>query len=98
MSRKGAVARMNKVSRATVYRWLNREDLRPTKVKTRKRKIDSAALQQDGDQYPEARLKDRARSGVQPILPAGRSPRAIDCALENEKVKVAQKKSYGHFN
>ncbi|WP_414424449.1 IS630 transposase-related protein, partial [Synechococcus sp. R6-5] len=26
MSRKGAVARMNKVSRATVYRWLNRED------------------------------------------------------------------------
>jgi putative transposase len=41
---------MNKVSRATVYRWLNREDLRPTKVKTRKRKIDSAALQQDGDQ------------------------------------------------
>jgi len=60
-------AQIFKVSRATVYRWLNREDLRPTKVKTRKRKIDLAALQQDVDQYPEARLKERAqRFGVQP--------------------------------
>ncbi|HIK20449.1 MAG TPA: helix-turn-helix domain-containing protein [Synechococcus sp. M44_DOE_062] len=82
-----AAARMYKVSRATVYRWLNREDLRPTKVKTRKRKIDLAALQQDVDQYPEARLKDRAqRFGVQPS--------AIYYALR--KLKITRKKELGY--
>lgn len=78
-----AAAQMYKVSRATVYRWLNREDLRPTKVKTRKRKIDLVALQQDVEQYPEARLKDRAqRFGVHPS--------AIYYALR--KMKTTRKK------
>ncbi|WP_457392957.1 IS630 transposase-related protein [Thermostichus sp. MS-CIW-28] len=49
------------VTCATVYRWLSRADLTTTKVKTRKRKTDLAALQQDVDRCPEARLKDGAQ-------------------------------------
>ena len=33
-----------KVSRATIYRWMSREDLRPTKIERRKRKLDWEAL------------------------------------------------------
>jgi len=50
------VQQMYKVRRATVYRWLNLEDLRPTKVKAQKPKIDLAALQQDIGQDPGAQL------------------------------------------
>lgn len=49
------------VSKATVYRWRNRSSLAPTVVKTRRRKLDKAALQQHVRDYPEARLIDRAR-------------------------------------
>lgn len=50
------------VSKATIYRWRNRPSLSPTIVKTRRRKLDKAALQQHVRDYPEARLIDRARA------------------------------------
>jgi putative transposase len=80
-----------KVSRSTIYRWLGREDLRPTVVKTRKRKMDWAALKEHVEQYPEAQLKDRAKQfGVQPVAQVGRSPCAVHYALR--KMKITRKK------
>ena len=54
-------AALFKVGRATIYRWLRREDLRATKVGHRKRKIDWEALRKDVEENPEARLIERAR-------------------------------------
>lgn len=51
-----------KVGRATIYRWLGREDLRPTQVNHRQRKLDWEALQKDVEKNPEARLVERART------------------------------------
>jgi putative transposase len=49
------------VSRATIYRWLGREELKETKVKRRKRKLDWEALRKDIEQNPEKKLSDRAK-------------------------------------
>ena len=35
------------IARATIYRWLNRQDLEATKVERRKRKLDWRALEED---------------------------------------------------
>src|SRR4028119_350202 len=51
-----------KVGRATIYRWLGREDLRPTQVNHRQRKLDWEALKKDVEKNPEARLVERART------------------------------------
>ncbi|MEM9568770.1 MAG: IS630 transposase-related protein [Cyanobacteria bacterium P01_E01_bin.34] len=52
--------RLFKVSRATIYRWLNRPDLRATVVTRRRRKLDDQALMLHVREYPDAQLKDRA--------------------------------------
>ncbi len=51
-----------KLGRATIYRWLGREDLRPTQVNHRQRKLDWEALKKDVEKNPEARLVERART------------------------------------
>ncbi|MEG4294805.1 IS630 transposase-related protein [Microcoleus sp. D2B6] len=51
-----------KVGRATIYRWLDREDLRPTQVNHRQRKLDWEALKKDVEKNPDARLVERART------------------------------------
>src|SRR4028118_2280808 len=51
-----------KVGRATIYRWLGREDLRPTQVNHHQRKLDWEALKKDVEKNPEARLVERART------------------------------------
>lgn len=51
-----------KVGRATIYRWLGREDLRPTQVTHRQRKLDWEALKKDVEKNPEARLVERAKT------------------------------------
>ncbi len=58
---KAEAARRYEVSEATVYVWLKRENLEPTVVTRRKRKIDWQALETHVRQYPEATLKDRAK-------------------------------------
>ena len=51
-----------KIGRATIYRWLGREDLRPTQVKHRQQKLDWEALKKDAEKNPEARLVEKART------------------------------------
>src|SRR4028119_1240440 len=69
---------------ATIYRWLGRTDLRATKVKRRKRKLDCQALENDVKENPDARLIDRAKK-------FGVRPSAISYALK--EMKITQKKN-----
>src|SRR4028119_2136134 len=73
-----------KVGRATIYRWLGREDLRPTQVNHRQRKLDWEALKKDVEKNPEARLVERART-------FSVRPSAICYALK--KLKITKKKT-----
>lgn len=58
---KSEAIRMFKISRDTIYRWLNADDIRPKKHGSRRSKIDMEALKRhvegDGDMY----LHDRAQ-------------------------------------
>lgn len=72
------------VSRASIYRWLVREDLRATLVKRRHRKLDDTVLSQHVQDYPDARLKDRAAY-------FGVHPSAICRALK--RLKITRKKT-----
>lgn len=55
------------VSRASIYRWLNRENLEATKVKRRQGKLNWEALKEDVKENPQHRLIDRAvKFKVQP--------------------------------
>jgi putative transposase len=53
-------AQIFQVSRASIYRWLNREHLEATKVQRRQRKLNWEALKQDVRENPQQRLIDRA--------------------------------------
>jgi len=77
-------SRLFKVSRSAIYRWLAREDLRPTQVKRRKRKLDWDALKQDVEQNPESQLSQRAQK-------FGVRPSAIHYALK--QMNITRKKS-----
>ena len=48
------------VNRRTIYNWLHRQNLSPTPAKTRKRKLDKAALLRHAQQHPDALLRERA--------------------------------------
>lgn len=50
-----------KIGRATIYRWFGREDLAPTKVAHRKRKINVEELEKDVAENPDTLLKERAK-------------------------------------
>lgn len=50
-----------KVGRATIYRWLGREDLAPTIVENRQRKINLRELEEDVEKNPDTPLKERAK-------------------------------------
>ena len=77
-------SRLFKVGRSTIYQWLAREDLRPTQVKRRKRKLDWEALKRDVEQHPDTKLSERAQKfGVQPS--------AIHYALK--EMNITRKKS-----
>ena len=71
------------VGMATIYRWLGRTDLRATKVKRRKRKLDWEALENGVKENPDARLIDRAKK-------FGVRPSAISYALK--EMKITRKK------
>lgn len=74
-------AELYELSSATIYRWLKRTDLAPTVVKERRRKIDPVALKAHVRDYPNARLKDRARH-------FGVHTSAIGFALKRLKITV----------
>lgn len=79
-----SASKLFKVGRSTIYQWLAREDLRPTHVKRRKRKLDWEALKRDVEQHPDSKLSKRAQKfGVQPS--------AIHYALK--EMNITRKKS-----
>jgi transposase len=53
-------ARRFSVSEGSVHNWLNRENLAPTKVKRRHRKLDWKALEKNVQERPDVKLQDRA--------------------------------------
>lgn len=72
------------IGRATIYRWLNRPDLAPTEVKTRKRKIDIVALEEDVERDATTPLKERAKK-------FGVTPAAL--CYRFKKMKITRKKN-----
>lgn len=74
------------VGRTTIYRWLGRTDLKATKVKRRKRKLDWQALEKDVKENPDARLIDRAKK-------FGLRPSARSYALKEMKMKEKKKRT-----
>jgi putative transposase len=79
-------AKIYKVSRATIYRWLEREELEPTKVERRKRKLDWEELRKDVEENPDKKQSDRAKK-------FGVRPGAISYAFQEMKI-TRKKKSY----
>lgn len=77
-------AKVFRIGRASIYRWLNRTQLEATQVKRRQRKLDWSALEKDVKENPDARLIDRAKK-------FGVHPSAICYALK--KLKVPRKKN-----
>jgi len=53
-------SRLFKVTRRSIYNWLQREDLAPTPHKERRRKLDKTALAAHVRDYPDALLRERA--------------------------------------
>lgn len=53
-------ARLFKVGKTTLYRWLGSADLHPKPAKERRRKLDKVALAAHVCDYPDALLKERA--------------------------------------
>ena len=79
-------SKLFKVSRTSIYRWLNRTNLPATKVLHRQRKLDWIALDKDVTENPDLRLIDRAQK-------FGVTPSAIFYALK--KIKINRKKAHG---
>ena len=79
-------ATLFQVSPATIYRWRNRASLERTVVPQRRRKLAPEALRQHVRDYPEARLKDRAKD-------FGVHPSAIGHALKRHRITVKKNSS-----
>ncbi len=82
----GGITRASKlfrVSRTSIYRWLNRTNLQATKVSRRQRKLNWFALDKDVTDNPDLRLIDRAKKFQL-------TPSAIFYALK--KIKINRKK------
>jgi transposase len=57
---KTEAVRIFAIGRRTIYNWLKMEDLSPKPAKTRRRKLDKAALAGHVRAYPDAILRERA--------------------------------------
>ena len=71
------------IGRTTIYRWLNRKDLKATQVTHRQRKLNWKALERDVQENPDAKLIERAKK-------FGVHPSAICYALK--KIEITRKK------
>lgn len=76
-------SKIYKVGRATIYRWMSRADLKPTKIERRNRKLDWEALRKDVEENPDTKLTELAQK-------FGVRPSAICYALK--KLKITRKK------
>lgn len=78
-------ARIFKVSRETIYRWLKLDDIAPkAPARTRHRKIDKTALIAHVEKYPDMFLRERAAI-------FGVAISSMSLALKN--LKIGKKKS-----
>jgi putative transposase len=78
-------SRTFRVGRATIYRWLGREELAATKVETRQHKINIKELEEDVKNNPDMLLKERAKKfGVTPA----------SLCYQFKKMKITRKNSY----
>ena len=57
---KSEAVRLFKISRDTIYRWLNAENLAPKKHGFRNRKLDKKVLRKHVEQHPDMFLHERA--------------------------------------
>lgn len=57
---KTEASRIFGIERRTLYHWLSAKDLSPHPAKTRKRKLDKAALAAHVRDYPDLVLRERA--------------------------------------
>jgi putative transposase len=72
------------VGRATIYRWLGREELAATKVENRQRKINIKKLEEDVKNNPDMLLKERAKKfGVT----------SASLCYQFKKMKITRKKT-----
>ena len=72
---KAEAARRFSVSEGSVHNWLKRENIAPTKVERRHRKLDWKALEKHIQDRPDAKLRDRAEHfgvhiGIEFLLPS----------------------------
>ena len=73
-----------KVSRDTIYRWLNLDDIAPKPPpKTRYRKIDKAALKRHIQEYPDMFLRERAAIFSVHLSSMGRALSALKISKKN---------------
>ncbi|BFM38218.1 putative transposase [ISY508b: 1877114 - 1878081] [Synechocystis sp. LKSZ1] len=77
-------SRIFQVGKSSIYRWLDREELAPTKVEHRKRKVDIKELEEDVKKNPDTPLKERAQKfGVT----------SASLCYRFKKMKITQKKT-----
>lgn len=77
---KSEAVRLFKISRDTLYRWLNAEDLKPKKHGFRNRKLDKQALRKHVEEHPDMLLHERAE-GLR-TFPKGPPPKLTYQALD----------------
>ncbi len=80
-----AAAEHYKISRTTIYRWFQRENLASIKIKHRLKKLDWKALEKDVKENPESRLIARSKK-------FGVTINAIYYALK--KMKITRKNKH----
>jgi transposase len=88
-----AAARMFSVHPKTVAAWLRRSDLRPTRVYTRKRKIDKDALLHDLRENEHILLRERAKKFDVHIRSMSRA--LSKPGVFKKRAQVQGKKHYG---
>jgi putative transposase len=79
-------AKIYRVGRASIYRWMSREEQKQPEIKRRrKRKLDWDEVRKDIEQNPDAKLLDRAKK-------FGVRTNAIWYAMK--EMKMTRKKKY----
>lgn len=91
-------AEIFKVSRKTIYNWLQRENLAADKPRGRKRKLDKEALKAHVKAYPDALLRARAKHfGVQ-INSVWVALKALGITKKNDTLRGGKPKIKGKFS
>lgn len=78
--------RLFKIDRKTLYHWLSRDDLRPKRHGSRRRKLDMTALAAHVRTHPDAYLRERAaRFGVSEVA-IFKALRRLDIRKKNDEI------------